>query len=109
MFTDFAVIFAFVFIVVFSIGLAILSKNKEEDKEKEDKIYFDKSIIKEFVNLCESIVKNGGFSVNDFNLHYEYFMFLVEKSSVSGDSEVFYLIKRMQQLQIEVLIDNSKS
>lgn len=80
-----------------------------KNNKKEIKINFDKRLVEEFVNLCENIVENGNISVNDFNLHYEYFMFLVEKSSVSGDGEVFYLIKRMQQLQIEVLIDNSKS
>jgi hypothetical protein len=109
MFTDFAVIFAFVFIVVFFIGLAILSKNKEEDKEKEDKIYFDNILIEEFVNLCEKLVKENKMKIEEFNLHYEYFMFLIEKKLTPCDNEVFHLIKQMQQLQIEVLIDNSKS
>lgn len=48
-----------------------------KNNKKEIKINFDKRLVEEFVNLCESIVKNGGLSVNDFNLHYEYFMFLV--------------------------------
>lgn len=80
-----------------------------KNNKKEIKINFDKRLVEEFVNLCESVVKNGGLSVNDFNLHYEYFMFLVDKSSISVDVEIFHLIKKMQQLQIEVLIDNSKS